>query len=195
MYSAPSLAGAMMGAGRNDSPSGGDTAGSGMSGAVSSAAAAAGADAKKPGTIRVGVVGLENRTSESFDGESLRQRLIGGIRGGNIDAVAIYSKAPSEVTSEAKQKGCDFVLYTDVTDLKQSSANKMGGLLGRAAGVGGMVKQRFESTIDFRLLATGSETPQLQSKSNAKEDGDANASIGSAIDREAKMVGSAAKKR
>jgi len=71
----------------------------------------------------------------------------------------------------------------------------MGGLLGRAAGMGGMVKQRFESTIDFRLLATGSETPQLQSKSNAKEDGDANASIGSAIDREAKMVGSAAKKR
>jgi hypothetical protein len=190
MYSASSLAGAVMGAGRNNSQSGGE-----VSGGVSSAAAAAAADAKKPGTIRVGVVGLENRTSESFDGESLRQRLIGGIKGGNIDAVAIYSKAPSDVTSEAKQKGCDFVLYTDVTDLKQSSANKMGGLLGRAAGVGGMVKQRFESTIDFRLLATGSETPQLQSKSNAKEDGDSNVAIGSAIDREAKMVSSAAKKR
>jgi hypothetical protein len=114
--------------------------------------------------------------------------------GSGLDAVAIYGKSPSEVTAEAKQKECDFVLYTDVTNLKQSSANKVGGFLGRAAGVGAAVKDRFESQVDFRLLPTGGETPKLQSKANVKEDGDANASVSAALDREAKAVSAAVKK-
>jgi hypothetical protein len=187
MYSTASIAAAM-----GNSGSGGMTGGDNNS---ASGAMASAPSSKKPGTLRIGVVGLENRTSESFDGESLRQRLIGSLTGGNLDAVAIFGKAPSEVTAEAKQKDCDFVLYTDVTNLKQASSNKIGGFLGRAAGVGDVVKPRFESQVDFRLLATGSESPQLQSKSSAKEDGDANASIGAAIDKEAKLVSAAAKKK
>jgi hypothetical protein len=185
MYTPMSMAGAM-----GSSDMAGD-----LKNNAAAAAMASAPTSKKPGTLRIGVVGLENRTSESFDGESLRQRLIGSLMGGNLDAVAIYGKAPSEVTTEAKQKECDFVLYTDVTNLKQASSNKIGGFLGRATGVGDVVKARFESQVDFRLLATGSESPQLQSKSSAKEDGDANASIGAAIDKEAKMVSAAAKKK
>jgi hypothetical protein len=174
---------------------GGGTGGS-MPGGVASAAAAmtTAASSKKPGMIRIGVVGLNNRTSESIEPESLRQKLIGGLMGSGLDAVAIYGKSPSEVTAEAKQKECDFVLYTDVTNLKQSSANKVGGFLGRAAGVGAAVKDRFESQVDFRLLPTGGETPKLQSKANVKEDGDANASVSAALDREAKAVSAAVKK-
>jgi hypothetical protein len=186
MYTPASIAGAM-----------GNSGPGGMTGSENNSAAgtASAPTSKKPGSLRIGVVGLENRTSESFDGESLRRRLIGSLMGANLDAVAIYSKAPSEVTAEAKQKDCDFVLYTDVTNLKQASSNKIGGFLGRAAGVGDVVKTRFDSQVDFRLLATGSESPQLQSKSSAKEDGDANASIGAAIDKEAKMVSGAARKK
>ena len=191
MFSSAAMAGAMM-SGKNTNGAMGDQPTSG--GMSSEATTGASVAAKRAGSIRVGVVGLENRTSESFDAESLRQRLIGGIMGGDVDAVAIYSKAPSEVTAEAKQKQCDFVLYTDVTGLKKSSASKVGGFLGRAASVGGLVKDKFESTVEFRLLSVGSDSPQLQSKSNAKEEGDANASVGSALDREAKLVGSAAKK-
>jgi hypothetical protein len=164
--------------------------------AAAGAAAVASKVASKPaGTIRIGVVGINNRTSESVDPSSLREKLISSLTGSGVDAVAIYGQSPSEVTSEAKQKDCDFVLYTDVTNLLQSQSNKVGGFLGRAAGVGSLVKSRYESQVDFRLLPTGGDSPILQSKANAKEEGDAGVAVKSALDREAKAVMAAAKKK
>jgi hypothetical protein len=164
-------------------------------GAAGAAALASKVASKPAGTIRIGVVGINNRTSESIDPSSLRDKLISSLTGSGVDAVAIYGQAPSEVTAEAKQKDCDFVLYTDVTNLLQSQSNKVGGFLGRAAGVGSLVKSRYESQVDFRLLPTGGESPVLQSKANAKEEGDAGVAVKSALDREAKAVIAAAKKK
>ncbi|HEU4390101.1 MAG TPA: hypothetical protein VFV34_20025, partial [Blastocatellia bacterium] len=94
------------------------------------------AGAKQPGTLRVGVVNINNKTDRTAQLGSVRGRLISSIIGSNIDAVPIDSTSPSDIEAEAKQKSCDFILYTDVGDLKKSG--KVGGLLGRATGVGSL---------------------------------------------------------
>ena len=152
------------------------------------------AQSKQPGTIRIGVVPINNRTDRSVSTETLRERLIGGIQGSNIEAVPLNASSPAEADAEAKAKQCDFVLYTDISSMKLSAAKKLGGMLGRATGVGSGGVDKTESKVEFKLIPVGESAPRLQSSTSGKEEGD-DASAGTAIDAEAKAVSSAAKKR
>jgi hypothetical protein len=86
------------------------------------------------------------------------------------------------------------VLYTDISELKLSAAKKIGGLLGRATGVGSGGADKTESKLDFKLFPVGDRSPRLQSSASGKEEGD-DASAGAALDAEARTVIGAVKKR
>jgi hypothetical protein len=149
---------------------------------------------KQPGTIRVGVVQINNKTDHSVSIESLRERLIDAIQGSNIEAVRLDATSSSEADAEAKARQCDYVLYTDISELKLSAAKKIGGLLGRATGVGSGGADKTESKLDFKLFPVGDRSPRLQSSASGKEEGD-DASAGAALDAEARTVIGAVKKR
>jgi hypothetical protein len=147
---------------------------------------------KAPGVIRVGVVRVNNKSDRAVSVESLRERLIGEIQGNGLEAVALNAMSPTEAEAEAKARECDFILYTDIAALKTSAAKKIGGMFGRAAGVGGIDKT--EAKLEYRLFAVGDPTARLQSAATAKEEGD-EASAGTAIEQEARMVSAEARKR
>lgn len=150
------------------------------------------AEAKQPGTIRVGVVAINNKTDRPVSLDSLRERLVGGIESSGIDAVTVNATSFAEAEAEAKAKQCDFILFTDVSTLKTSAAKKLGGFLGRAAGVSGIDKT--ESRVDFRLFAVGETSARLQSSATAKEEGD-EVSAGTSLDTEARMVSAEVRKK
>jgi hypothetical protein len=153
---------------------------------------AAAARPKQPGMIRVGVAAINNRAGGTVSLGALRERLVGSISDSNVEAVALDASDATAADAEAKAKDCDFVLYTDLSALKQSAASKMGGMFGRVTGVGGM--EKYESRVDFRLVPAGGSAPSLESNATAKEDG-ADASVGAALEREAKAVTAAARKK
>lgn len=162
-------------------------------GAMNGAAMSA-ARPKQPGMIRVGVAGISNRAGGSVSLGSLRERLVGSISDSNVEAVTLDASDPAAADAEAKAKDCDFVLYTDLSALKQSAASKVGGMFGRVAGVGTPGSEKYESRVDFRLVATGGSAPSLESNATAKEEG-ADASVGAALEREARAVVTAARKK
>jgi hypothetical protein len=151
----------------------------------SSMSSAAPSHAKAPGAIRIGIVPVNNRTDRAVSQQALRARLIGQIEASGLEAVSLNALAPGEAEAEAKAKQCDFILYTDVTMLKTSAAKKLGGMFGRAAGIGGIDKT--EAKVEFKLFAVGNTAARLQSSASAKEEGD-EASAGTAIDQEARQV-------
>lgn len=151
-------------------------------------------EVKRPGVIRIGVVQINNRTNNAVSTEALRERLISSIASSNIEAVPLNASSPSEADPEAKAKQCDFVLYTDIASMKLSAAKALGGMLGRATGVGSGNLGKTESKVEFRLIPVGETSPRLQATASGKEEGD-EASAGAAIDAEAKAVSSAAKKK
>ncbi|MDT7540680.1 MAG: hypothetical protein QOE33_584 [Acidobacteriota bacterium] len=142
--------------------------------------------AKQPGMIRVGVVRIGNKTTQSVDAGTLRATLIAAITESGVEAIPLTETAPDAAQAEAKQKDCDYVLFTDVSGLKQSAANKIGGFMGRAAGVGGAT-DRFESKLDYTLTPVAGGAP-VQANATAKEDGGADASVNSALRKEAQAV-------
>jgi hypothetical protein len=143
--------------------------------------------AKTPGSIRVGVVQINNKSDRSISQDSLRGRLLAEIQEKGVEAVALNAISPREAEVEAKAKQCDFILYTDVTALKTSAAKKVGGFLGRATGIGSGGVDKTEAKIEFQLFAVGETTARLRSAATAKEEGD-ETSVGTALSQEANQV-------
>src|SRR2546423_5355108 len=113
-----------------------------------SAAPAAFARPKAPGTIRVGAAAINNRAGGAVSLEELRGRLVGSITGEGLEAVPLDASEQAAADAEAKQKDCDFVLLTDLSPLKQSAGGKLGGVFGRAAGVSTPGSEKYESRVD-----------------------------------------------
>jgi hypothetical protein len=183
MYAAPSVAD-MMAAQRQqeaqNNSSGQST--SGMSSNTTSPMARA----------KVGVVEFNNKAKASVATDSLRQQLISTLNGDGVDAIALNASSPSEAAIEAKAKGCTYILYTDISTFKApSTGKKIGGLLGRATGVGGGGDTgKAEAKLDYRLVAVGSTSPKLQSSASGKEE-TSDASVNAALQDEARAVAGA----
>lgn len=143
---------------------------------------------KAPGSIRIGVVQIKNKTDKQISTEALRARLIGDLQSGNIEAVPLNAMSAIEADAECKLKQCDFILYTDLATLKSS---KIGGMFGRVTGVSGASKS--EAKLEYKLVAVGETSPRLQSSASAKEEGEEN-SAGTALAQEARAVTAAVRK-
>ncbi len=154
----------------------------------------AGPSRKAPGVIRVGVVQINNRSGRPVATDALRGRLVNEVDGQGVEAVPLNAISPSEAETEAKAKQCDFILYTDITALKISAAKKLGGMFGKATGIGSGGVDKTEAKVEFKLFAVGEPSARLQSAATAKEEGDEQ-SAGTAIDQEAKQVSAEVRKR
>jgi hypothetical protein len=143
---------------------------------------------KAPGSIRIGVVQIKNKTDRQISTEALRARLIGDLNSGNVEAVPLNAMTAIEADAECKTKQCDFILYTDVATLKSS---KIGGMFGRVTGVTAAAKT--EAKLDYKLVAVGETSPRLQASASAKEEGEDN-SAGTALAQEARAVSAAVRK-
>jgi hypothetical protein len=148
-------------------------------------------EANKSGKLRVGVVTINNMSNQPVSLESLRQRLVNGIRAAGIDAVPLDAPSQAAAEVQAKARQCDFILFTDISSLKLSAAKKLGGILGRATGVSGVDKS--DARVDFKLFAVGETAPRLQSTATGREQGD-EATVGVALDSEARAVSDAVTK-
>jgi hypothetical protein len=181
LYAAPSPAemAAMMNGGESSGGRSDANEGSGTGGEAN--------EAKSAGTIRIGVAVINDRSGRLGSTASLRQRLIDDLDGSELDAIALNADSPDALVAEARQKQCDFILYTDIASIKQSKAGKVGGLLGRAAGVGSGGVDKSESRVEFRLVPTASTAPRLQANATAKEEGDEQ-SVLAALTQEAQRV-------
>lgn len=198
LYDPSAMAAAMQAQQRDDDDDRDESAaasGGSMSSASGTAASPASVGAKRAGVVRIGVIAPSNKTDKQIGIDALRSQLVAALSNGNVEAVALEANSPGGLEAEARAKECDYVLYTDVVALKQSAANKIGGFLGRATGVGGGdAKERHEARVEFSLVPAGSSAPLLESNATAKEDGSADAAVASALRREAQLVAAKVRK-
>jgi hypothetical protein len=107
--------------------------------------------------------------------EPVRQALLAYLKGPAIEVVALEARIPLQINAEAKEKACDFVLYTDVTQTKKSSGfGMLKKLAPMAAAVpmlgGGM------GNMGGQMAATmAAQTMMSASMQSAQEDAMANA--------------------
>ncbi len=186
MNGTPSMAEIMAMAGQQPGQTNSESGQSSMAGMPSTT--------KTTGKARVGVVEINNKTKSSVSTDSLREQLVAALNGEGVDAISLNASSASEAEIEAKAKGCAYILYSDISSLKAASTGKkIGGLLGRATGVGSSDTGKSEARLDFRLIPVGSSSPTVQSSASTKEDTQ-EASISGALQSEAKAVAASVNK-
>jgi hypothetical protein len=182
MYGAP----AMTASGERDD----DDDHAGGSGA-SKAGSAAGA--KRAGVVRIGVALTKTMAAADYvDASSLadtvRNVLISNLNGSTVEVVALEAQQTQGVESEARQKECDYVLYSTVAHKKGGGGGGFGGFLKKSAaiaggvvapvesggrgGVGGSLKAKDELTLEYKLQRGADAVVANTLKAKAKSDGD-----------------------
>jgi hypothetical protein len=109
---------------------------------------------KKPGTIRVGVLEPANKTSRTLAARQLREHLVGDFRKAPFEALALAGASAADVQQDAARLQCDYILFSEVTDVKTSKPGKVGGLLKRVAHEDA-TRDIYEVKLDYKLYAVG----------------------------------------
>jgi hypothetical protein len=127
---------------------------------------------KKAGVIRIGVVEPANSSGREMASPMLRGQLLGTLNKAPFEAVPIWGPNAAAVDRDAADKACDYVLVSDITELKTSKPNKVGGMLRRASGDGNASENVHDARVDYRLYAVGDQNkPRLTASAKSSSGG------------------------
>jgi len=116
--------------------------------------------------LKIGVTQITSSTSPGLSVDGLQQELFNDINFLGAKAVIIPSDPNDRDASneQAKQQGCDYVIFTNVTGFKTASVGqKLGSVLNRGGlgGVGGTAHGRVEISADVKVFQPDNFTPVL----------------------------------
>jgi len=132
---------------------------------------------KQAGVLRIGVAEVGSRVGRPASTQVLKEQLRGFITEANVDAIVLAVGSPDQAAAEAQQKECDYILHTDIAELKKGKTGGFGGMMGKMSAVSGMgmagepPKEKFEAKTEFKLFPVGSTTPRLASSATGKTGG------------------------
>lgn len=123
-----------------------------------SAAAVTPVAPKGAGVVRVGVVKIKDLTGQYLPTDNLRINLMSEITKRNMEAVPLDAEAPHEtVLAEAREKQCDYVLFTDANQVKDPGS---GGLPRTAVPRGvSLSSDQYQALLDITLWKVGKPQP------------------------------------
>ena len=157
---------------------------------------------KKAGVIRIGVVTVKtDKVAEGMNASNLatavQSTLTDKLKAPNVEAIPIQATVLSQIEAEARQKECDYLVYTTVSHKKGGggfgsvfgstaasvAANTVGyggstaaaiAANASASAVAAEIKARDELTVDVRLEKPGAGYPAFskQFKGKAKSAGE-----------------------
>jgi hypothetical protein len=111
---------------------------------------------KKAGTVRIGVAPIGNKANADVSLDVLRDALVVSLGDAELDVVAIDGAGTADLTADARSKNADYILTTEIAEVKQAG----GGVLGKLSGTS---KDSFSAKVDFKLAAVGGGNPRLSS--------------------------------
>ncbi|CAN5440951.1 hypothetical protein BH10ACI2_BH10ACI2_23750 [soil metagenome] len=137
---------------------------------------------KKPGVKRIGVVAPTNPSGENVSTTNLQSYLVQQLSTGNVEAVPVGNE------SDARAANCDYILTSDFSKLKQSSASKVGGLFGKITNTDTSAAKSWDIQIDFLLISLPDAKNATKSKAVNKASGDVDRAAESTLAMEAATI-------
>ena len=124
---------------------------------------------KKPGTLRVGVPEVVNKTAQTIDTRAIRSRLVSELEEQKIEVIPMAASAQPALDARARELNVDFLLIAEITDLK---ASKPGGLtrIMKSTAKEDAGKDITEAKLNVQLVPPGGK-PRLSKTSNGKDGG------------------------
>jgi hypothetical protein len=143
---------------------------------------------KKPGVIRIGVVEPINKSGRTLSTPMLRGGLVASLSSAPFEALPVSGATAADLDRDATAKACDFILVSDITELKTSKPNKVGGMLRKVSGDATAAVDVHDARVDYKLFAVGDQN-KAKVASSAKASSGGGFGVGSAL-RVAAFAGS-----
>src|SRR5262249_17305076 len=89
---------------------------------------------KQAGVIRFGVLEPIDKSGRALNARLLRQELAGKFSSRPYQALPLSGSSATAIEADAKRLECDYVLLTEISEVKTSKPGKVGGLLKAASG-------------------------------------------------------------
>jgi hypothetical protein len=137
---------------------------------------------KRAGTIRIGVYAPTNNAGENISTTNMQMFLIQKLSVGNVEAVSVASEA------DARAAGCDYVLSSDFSKLKQSTASKIGGIFGKVTNTDTSSSRNYDAQVDFKLVPLAGGGKALNSKAANKSESDVDRAAEAVLALEAQQI-------
>jgi hypothetical protein len=126
------------------------------------------APAKKPGTQRVGVPEVTNKTTQSADTRALRTRIISELEQQKIEAIPMASGPQAELDARARELGVDYLLLSEITELKVSKPGGFTKVLKATAKE--EARDITEAKLSVQLVPIGGK-PRMSKNASGKDGG------------------------
>jgi hypothetical protein len=118
------------------------------------------APAKSSGVVRIGVVKIKDMSEQNLALDNLRMNLMSEVIQRQMEAVALDAEGNPAIAAEAARKECDYILYTDATQVKAPGS---GGVTLPAALRGvSLDKNKYQALIAITLYRVGKPLPELK---------------------------------
>jgi uncharacterized protein YdaT len=121
---------------------------------------------KLAGFMRIGIIEPGNKSGQNISTAMLREGLTAGFSRRPFDSVPVMGKTPEEIARDAQQKEVDYLLSSELVEVKTSKPSRIGGLVRRASG--DAAKEIHEARVDYKLFAVDNQAkPRLSSTAKA----------------------------
>ena len=124
---------------------------------------------KKPGTLRVGVPEITNKTTQTVDTRALRSRLVAELEEQKMDVIPMAAAPQAALDALANELKVDFLLIAEVTDLKASKPGGLTKIMKNTAGEGSG-KDITEAKLNVQLVPPGGKA-RLTKSTSGKDGG------------------------
>jgi hypothetical protein len=135
---------------------------------------------KKPGIIRVGIVSPVNKSGKEMGNARLAGNLLSGFTKVPFEGVPLSGATAADLDRDAAAKACDYILVSDIAEIKTSKPNKVGGLLKKVSGDTSGPSEIHDVRIDYRVYAIGDPAKPRMS-SSVKTSSGGGFGVGSAL--------------
>ena len=128
---------------------------------------------KAAGAVRVGVAEVGNRAGRNLGAASPRDQLVSELLNAKVDAISLTGASVTEVEAAAKKLESDYILYSEVTEVKKAGGGGLGGIMNKASAIagGGATKEKLESKVDYRLVPIDGSKPLLTASAKGTNGG------------------------
>jgi hypothetical protein len=135
---------------------------------LASGGADASVPAKKPGTLRVGVPEVANKTAQAVDTRALRARIINELAEQKIEAIPMAAAPQAALDAKARELGIDYLVVAEVTELKTSKPGGFTKVMKATAKED--ARDITEAKLTMQLVPPGGK-PRLSKSSSGKDGG------------------------
>jgi len=135
---------------------------------LASGGADASVPAKKPGTLRVGVPEVANKTTQTVDTRALRARIINELAEQKIEAIPMAAAPQAVLDARARELGIDYLVVAEVTELKTSKPGGFTKVMKATAKED--ARDITEAKLSMQLVPPGGK-PRLSKNSSGKDGG------------------------